>query len=410
MSDAASTAVVLSGGGAKGAYEVGVLLALATGQSPATDFQPLKADIFTGTSVGSYNATILAAELELGPAVAKLARIWREQIAGQFLQRCGNGVFEMRSGPLRFLDPGCALRPFETFAKAAGDGVFWANYAATRMGQLFTSEAPVPARVAELVDLAAAFSPAPLKDLLDETIDFEALATSGHKLAFAATNWKTGQLHLFDKENLLGEPGLPALQGSAALPMIFEPVQAGDLLLADGGIVMNTPLKPAIKLGATDLHVIFVDPFLDTVPLPPLPSTLDAFYRMYSIFLGTNTRQDIETANQVNQVLRLVKRGFSLRSRLLRAAAPAVRKLAAEVKAREDAGEPYEELVIHRYRPATDLGGAPGLLDFSHRHVDALIELGFQDAVAHDCAANGCSDTGRRRDEYDQLQARAGLA
>ena len=52
-------AVILSGGGANGAYEVGVLKALLTGQSPATDFQPLDPDIFTGTSVGAFNAALL---------------------------------------------------------------------------------------------------------------------------------------------------------------------------------------------------------------------------------------------------------------------------------------------------------------------------------------------------------------
>jgi hypothetical protein len=52
-------AMVLSGGGANGAYEVGVLKALLTGQSPATEFQPLDPDIFTGTSVGAFNAALL---------------------------------------------------------------------------------------------------------------------------------------------------------------------------------------------------------------------------------------------------------------------------------------------------------------------------------------------------------------
>ena len=53
-------AVVLSGGGANGAYEVGVLLALCEGASPATDYVPLSAEIYTGTSVGAYNVAFMA--------------------------------------------------------------------------------------------------------------------------------------------------------------------------------------------------------------------------------------------------------------------------------------------------------------------------------------------------------------
>ena len=48
-------AVVLSGGGANGAYEAGCLKAIFGGHSPATGKQPVEADIFTGTSVGSFN-------------------------------------------------------------------------------------------------------------------------------------------------------------------------------------------------------------------------------------------------------------------------------------------------------------------------------------------------------------------
>ena len=58
MSEAARKhAIILSGGGGYGAYEVGVLKALLTGKSPTTGFEPLVPDIMTGTSVGAYNAT-----------------------------------------------------------------------------------------------------------------------------------------------------------------------------------------------------------------------------------------------------------------------------------------------------------------------------------------------------------------
>jgi predicted acylesterase/phospholipase RssA len=52
--------LVLSGGGAFGAYEVGAIKALYSGHSRATAGAPLDPDIFVGTSVGNFNAAVLA--------------------------------------------------------------------------------------------------------------------------------------------------------------------------------------------------------------------------------------------------------------------------------------------------------------------------------------------------------------
>jgi NTE family protein len=52
--DAGETALVLSGGGAYGAFSVGVIKALFAGRSPSTGYQPLQPGIFTGTSVGAF--------------------------------------------------------------------------------------------------------------------------------------------------------------------------------------------------------------------------------------------------------------------------------------------------------------------------------------------------------------------
>ena len=76
-------AVILSGGGATGAYEVGVMKALFSGLSPATDYQPVIPDIFTGTSVGSYNAAFLVAQwARYGPAaIDNLEQVWLNQVS-----------------------------------------------------------------------------------------------------------------------------------------------------------------------------------------------------------------------------------------------------------------------------------------------------------------------------------------
>ena len=52
-------AIVLSGGGAYGAFEIGVMKVLFSGRSPSTRYTPVQADILTGTSVGAFNAAMI---------------------------------------------------------------------------------------------------------------------------------------------------------------------------------------------------------------------------------------------------------------------------------------------------------------------------------------------------------------
>src|SRR5690349_9422780 len=103
-------AVVLSGGGAYGAYEIGVMKALFSGKSPATDQTPLDPDIFTGTSVGAFNASYMVSKrrAEIVSAIGQLESVWNDQIA-EHSQNCGNGVFRLRFNPIDFIDPRCLL-------------------------------------------------------------------------------------------------------------------------------------------------------------------------------------------------------------------------------------------------------------------------------------------------------------
>src|SRR5258708_1348975 len=101
--DGRKVALVLSGGGANRASEVGVVKALLAGRSPATDFQPLAPDIVSGTSIGALNAAFLVSQwAELGAAAGgALERLWLERLAGGIR---GNGVFRLRGNPLDLAD------------------------------------------------------------------------------------------------------------------------------------------------------------------------------------------------------------------------------------------------------------------------------------------------------------------
>ena len=70
-------ALVLSGGAAYAAYEVGVMKALLLGDSPATGYTPMRLSILSGTSAGAFNAAVLlSGGNDLASAVSQLEDVW----------------------------------------------------------------------------------------------------------------------------------------------------------------------------------------------------------------------------------------------------------------------------------------------------------------------------------------------
>src|ERR1041384_3523091 len=99
-------AMILSGGGASGAYEVGVLKGLFTGDSPATNYSPLMPDVFAGTSIGAYNASLLVAEIDNrgSSAIDHLEHIWLDCLP-QDDATGHNFIARYRADPFESLDP-----------------------------------------------------------------------------------------------------------------------------------------------------------------------------------------------------------------------------------------------------------------------------------------------------------------
>jgi predicted acylesterase/phospholipase RssA len=393
--------LVLSGGSAKGAYEVGVMKALYTGASPATGFTPLEAEVFTGTSVGAYNATFMASRPHQGAnAISELEKTWRTDIANTS-DRCGNGIFRIRGLPLQGFDIGCLRRPVEEVIELAKDSSFFANFALVRGMNLISSSAPVRTRIAETVDLSALFSVEPLDSLVRKTVDLRALRSSDSRLTIAASNWREGKLQLFTKDDITERFGTAALLASAAIPGIFPPVELDGTPYVDGGVLNNTPLRPAIRYGANVAHVIYLDPVVEQIPFPQLPNTLNTLYRLYAVLEAANFRNDFTRARNVNRALEITEPGP--RRPVIETDAPSqaeITHLAARVvERRRREGRPYRKLIIHRYRPVNDLGGGEGLLDFSSENIERLIDLGYRDAVNHNCETSGCEVPRRRTGE-----------
>lgn len=389
------TGVVLSGGGANGAYEVGVLKALTRGDSPATGYRPIDPEVYTGTSVGAYNASVLASRPGQSAATVaeELEEIWVDRIADT-LWNCGNGVYRVRGLPFQLLDPGCFLRPFQVLADFGRDSLELAAYGAVKGTQFATSGASLQSRLLSLVDLDAFISESPLRGLIEETVTADGLRRSGKRLTIAASNWAVGLLRLFGKQEIADRVGTDAILASAALPGIFPPVTIDGVPYVDGGVLLNTPLKPAIDDGATTVHAIFLDPLVRDIPLNPLPSSLDTFYRMFAIIWASNMRKDILIAAGITRIVELLERGEAEHGASEDEARGFLR-MGWQMYRRIAEGRRYRKINVHIFRPQSALGEGEGLLDFARVRLQGLVAMGYRDAVQHDCEASGCVRAGR---------------
>lgn len=388
MSDP-SVALVLSGGGAFAAYEVGVLRALVEGASPASGRRPVMPEVITGTSAGAYNAALVAcrAHRPPGEAVAEVERVWLEEVSEG---ACGNGVFRWRGSPFNFLDWRCALaNPLRFFwervedvSYAADTALRWFAGWARRVGE------DEERRTLEVFDLSAFISTHPFPDLIRRTVDFEALRRSPMRVRIAATNWENGELQVFDNRHMTPSRGPLIVMASSAIPSIFPPVTIPPAQYVDGGLLMNTPLSPAIHAGATELHVVYLDPDIDRIPLAERQSTLGALQRTLAIAMAGIMDRDVAAAQRINHGLDLYER--YRRGEIPRDAGELFQVIEQVESRLRSSQRPYHRLTIHRYRPHELLGGALGLLEFRRDHAERLIEQGYRDAAHHDCADCEC--------------------
>jgi NTE family protein len=385
-------AVILSGGGAYGAYEVGVLKALFMGESSSTNHDYLNPGIFVGTSVGAFAAAFLVSRdvEDICGAIDLLESVWLEQVA-ENPRTCGNGVYRIRADPSGYFDIDClASNPLTPFDYIANDSTFFARDMFRKTVNFFLSGGTLTDRALELIDVSAFISTEPIRRLVRTAIDLEAIGRSKKVLRVVATNWDEGTVRVFSNSDMTGEAGYDILRGSAAIPGIFHPTRIGNDRYVDGGVLMNTPLKCAIQAGGTTLHVIYMDPDPKNIPIRALESTINALDRMMLINSAARVDQDIETAAWINAGLEVIERSAGTGAISDTDVRDFVR-VAGKIYERLQAGLPYRKLTIHRYHPHDDLGGGTlALLNFARDQVERLIQRGFTDAVNHDCNISHC--------------------
>lgn len=332
------TAVVLSGGGAKGAYEVGVLKALRA--------QGIEPDIWCGTSVGSFNAAMAAA----GRPLAEIESVW--------LNLRTRDVFRPRVDPrdLLSMDLRAPIR--------------LAYHSAVSVGSFLAETLRHGGRWWEALDLDDFLvDTSPFENLIRTNVDIHALHRSERVLCIALTRLKpagASPLELVDGPSVTHRH----IMASCSLPLIFPPVELAGGVFCDGGVVMNSPLKAAIDRGADEIFVVDLTP----PPAEYLQGTLPLAYQVLSAQFGETLRRDIAYAHDLNRHFLAEFRKGRLSSGEL------------EIERMEPGSEDvrtsrYRYLRIHVVRPASDLGGLEGFLKFEPENSRRFIEYGEQDGT-----------------------------
>ena len=228
-------ALVMSGGGARAAYQVGFLTAVAE------RFPTLSVDVLTGVSAGAINAVFLASrpDLPFAARIEELAELWRRIRVDHVMRTRALGLF---------------LRAGEWMLRLASGG----HFRPRRLRGMVDTE---PLRVFLRDTLNAPDGRLPGVRAAIETGALSAVAITG-------TSYSTGRSVTFVEGKDILEWERPTrisrgceltvehVMASAALPMLFPAVRVGDEWFGDGGIRLSAPLAPAVHLGAERILAI----------------------------------------------------------------------------------------------------------------------------------------------------------
>ncbi|MEZ4226022.1 MAG: patatin-like phospholipase family protein [Polyangiaceae bacterium] len=280
-----SLAIILSGGGARGAYEVGVLSYLFD-ELTRTRGAPPNVDILCGTSVGAINSSYLAAHL-LDPVlgIRRLVDVWGGMKLDDVL---GFGWRQAMSLPKVMLGGG------------TGAGIFDVS----PMASLVQREIPWRA-------ITRTMRQGHLKALSVSATE----VSTGRTVIFMQTGPTTALPTRAPPRTLIRADriGPQHALASAAIPMLFPPVKLGNQLYVDGGVRQNTPIAPAIRLGATHVLVVGTSRLVRGVVHPKpveAPSATFLLGKIMNALLLDHLDSDLGFVNLLNDILQSGHSGF----------------------------------------------------------------------------------------------------
>jgi NTE family protein len=293
-----TTGLILTGGGARAAYQVGVLKALVQlrrEEAPGRRRNPFP--ILAGTSAGAINAAVLASHCDhFDGAVAALASVWENFRAEQVYRSDSFGVIRTGARWLTMMSLGWAIARWRR------------------------------ARPRSLLDNT------PLEELLYKMVNvdrLDRLMKAGHlqALAVTASSYSSGtHVTFYDSVNdivpwlrsqrvaVRDRITVPHLLASAAIPFVFPAVplkfEGENEYFGDGSMRQSAPISPAIHLGADRVLVIGAgrmhEPAERRVVSDAYPSVAQiAGHALSNIFLDA-LAVDVERLQRINKTLALL--------------------------------------------------------------------------------------------------------
>ncbi len=230
-----ATALIFSGGGAKGAYEAGVVAAFVARGVPIR--------LVAGTSAGALNATLVAAgQTDL------LEEMWRSITREQ--------VYYLR--PSVFFS---GLLP--------GWLTIWGVNAA---GSLF--------------------DPSPLRELIEARVDLERVRRSPIRLVIVTADLVARGKRLFDNQSV----SVDALMAAVAVPGAFPPVSVDGALLFDGGLTGRAPVLEALQAGVDVERAVVVMSYAEGERGEPPTTIRRAVEAAFEMGMTSQIRRDVELA------------------------------------------------------------------------------------------------------------------
>lgn len=297
--------LVLSGGGARGAYEAGVLKGVCEALGRSSDSRGLY-QVIAGTSVGAINGAWMAANAHMHDhRVDALLTLWRSLKLQHHLRVDLLGLVGWTS-PLRFL-----RKPPKTRDE---DGP------ADRFGR-------------------SVLNPRALEDIVAAAVDWAQLhdnVNEGRLRAFvvAALHIGTGATTMFAElapgaefkpmrhpRRVLRKTRIDAehVLASAAIPALFPARRIGRSYFADGGLRFNTPIAPAIRAGAEKLVVITLrhdpvqPPDIDALgdSTDEYPSLVFLIGKIFNALLLDPVTYDLQVLQRFNRMMEVVDGALS---------------------------------------------------------------------------------------------------
>lgn len=239
-------ALVLSGGGAKGAWQAGVLYTL-------TNREQARYHIVSGTSVGALNGAFFAqyARGDERAAAADLAAMWLRLRGSRSIYRKWYG------------------------------------------GLLGRLPAALPRWLGGRLSM---YSTAPLRRLVRENLSPRRVAESGRMLRVGAVDLITGARRVWSES--AGTALWDAVLASSSFPVAFEPVQIDGGLYTDDGVREVTPVEAAIQAGADSIDVLICSP---EGRVPRRPKTgIDAALRCLDAAVDEIEKWDLKVVDLYN--------------------------------------------------------------------------------------------------------------